>query len=126
MKEIETVLSSGNQDEVETAQAQEQASIQLARERPSHLIAPAIHKSRQSVTDLFAAHHADMGLRNEFLQVAFDLLEVLGWDADARAAALKGTAMKRATLGMWHSNAAIAAGNGGTVPDDAAGSGSPG
>ena len=36
--------------------------IQLARERPSHLIAPAIHKSRQSVTDLFAAHHAEMGL----------------------------------------------------------------
>jgi epoxyqueuosine reductase len=42
---------------------------------------------------------------------SFDLLEVLGWDADARAAALKGTAMKRATLAMWHRNAAIATKN---------------
>lgn len=39
---------------------------------------------------------------------SFDLLEVLGWDAAARARALKGTAMKRATLAMWHRNAAIA------------------
>ena len=38
---------------------------------------------------------------------SFDLLDVLGWDADARAAALRGTALKRATLEMWHRNAAI-------------------
>ncbi len=50
---------------------------------------------------------------------SFDLLEVLGWDADARAAALKGTAMKRATLAMWHRNAAIAAGNDASIPPDA-------
>lgn len=36
---------------------------------------------------------------------SFDLLEILGWDADARAAALRGTAMKRATLEMWRRNA---------------------
>ena len=50
---------------------------------------------------------------------SFDLLEVLGWDAEARAAELKGTAMKRATLAMWHRNAAIAAGNDGSIPRDA-------
>lgn len=49
---------------------------------------------------------------------SFDLLEVLGWDADARARALKGTAMKRATLDMWHRNARIAAGNAPTVSPD--------
>ncbi len=38
---------------------------------------------------------------------SFDLLDVLGWDADARATALRGTAMKRATLAMWKRNASI-------------------
>lgn len=42
---------------------------------------------------------------------SFDLLEVIGWDSSARAAALKGTAMKRATLEMWHRNAEICAHN---------------
>ncbi len=45
---------------------------------------------------------------------SFDLLEVMGWDAADRAAALKGTAMKRATLEMWHRNAEICARNSGT------------
>ena len=49
---------------------------------------------------------------------SFDLLEVLGWDADARARALKGTAMKRATLDMWHRNARIASGNDPKVSPD--------
>jgi L-lactate dehydrogenase complex protein LldF len=31
--------------------------LQLADEPPSHIIAPAIHKSRDQVSDLFAAHH---------------------------------------------------------------------
>lgn len=31
--------------------------VQLAKEAPSHLIAPAIHKSRDDVADLFAEHH---------------------------------------------------------------------
>ena len=41
----------------------------------------------------------------------FDLLEVLGWDADARSAAFTGSAMKRAKLSMMKRNAIIAAGN---------------
>lgn len=35
--------------------------IQLAGEAPSHIIAPAVHKSKQNVTDLFDAHHAKLG-----------------------------------------------------------------
>ncbi|MBI1397765.1 MAG: iron-sulfur cluster-binding protein [Betaproteobacteria bacterium] len=31
--------------------------VQLARETPSHIIAPAIHKSRDDVADLFQEHH---------------------------------------------------------------------
>ncbi|MCX9154769.1 LutB/LldF family L-lactate oxidation iron-sulfur protein [Niveibacterium sp. 24ML] len=31
--------------------------IQLAQEAPSHIIAPAIHKTREQVADLFEAHH---------------------------------------------------------------------
>lgn len=46
---------------------------------------------------------------------SFDLLEVLGWDAGARAEHLRGTPMKRATLDMWRRNAAIAAENDGTI-----------
>ncbi|MDX1694643.1 MAG: LutB/LldF family L-lactate oxidation iron-sulfur protein [Ketobacteraceae bacterium] len=32
--------------------------IQLAQEKPSHIIAPAVHKTRQQVADLFRDHHA--------------------------------------------------------------------
>lgn len=42
---------------------------------------------------------------------SFDLLDVLGWDTGARAAALRGTAMKRATLEMWKRNASIVRAN---------------
>lgn len=35
--------------------------IQLARETPSHIIAPAVHKTKQSVTDLFYQHHHKFG-----------------------------------------------------------------
>ncbi len=31
--------------------------IQLAGERPSHIIAPAVHKTRAQVSELFASHH---------------------------------------------------------------------
>ena len=51
---------------------------------------------------------------------SFDLFEVLGWDAEDRARALKGTAMKRATLEMWHRNARIAAANDPSVSADQA------
>ena len=33
--------------------------LQLAQETPSHIIAPAVHKSREEVTELFAKHHPD-------------------------------------------------------------------
>ena len=35
--------------------------IQLANEYPSHIIAPAVHKSKQNVTDLFYKHHSKLG-----------------------------------------------------------------
>jgi L-lactate dehydrogenase complex protein LldF len=36
--------------------------IQLAEEPPSHIIAPAIHKTREQITALFKQHHARHGL----------------------------------------------------------------
>ena len=36
--------------------------IQLAGETPSHIVAPAIHKTREEIRDLFAKHHAPLGL----------------------------------------------------------------
>ena len=36
--------------------------IQLAKEPPSHIIAPAVHKTKDQVADLFAAKHARHGL----------------------------------------------------------------
>ena len=35
--------------------------IQLANEPPSHLIAPAVHKTKEAVADLFVEHHAQYG-----------------------------------------------------------------
>ena len=58
-------------------------------------------RSRAAATNpAYAARHDD-----------FDLLEVLGWDAQARSAAFIGSAMKRAKLAMMKRNAIIAAGN---------------
>ena len=42
---------------------------------------------------------------------SFDLLEVIGWDEDARREAFIGSAMKRAKLDMMHRNAQIVARN---------------
>jgi len=39
--------------------------IQLANEPPSHIIAPAVHKSRQEIADLFKAHHKEYQLDSE-------------------------------------------------------------
>ncbi|MGB0713084.1 MAG: lactate utilization protein B [Gammaproteobacteria bacterium] len=39
--------------------------IQLAKEPPSHIIAPAVHKTREQVADLFEQFHADMPTRIE-------------------------------------------------------------
>lgn len=35
--------------------------IQLAGEYPSHIIAPAVHKSKQNITDLFYTQHSKLG-----------------------------------------------------------------
>jgi L-lactate dehydrogenase complex protein LldF len=35
--------------------------IQLAGERPSHIIAPAVHKTRPQLTELFSQHHSRLG-----------------------------------------------------------------
>lgn len=36
--------------------------IQLAKEPPSHIIAPAVHKTRQQITELFHQHHQKYGM----------------------------------------------------------------
>ncbi|MEE9318948.1 MAG: LutB/LldF family L-lactate oxidation iron-sulfur protein [Granulosicoccus sp.] len=41
--------------------------IQLAKEGPSHIIAPAIHKTREQVSDLFHEHHAQYGLHERLI-----------------------------------------------------------
>lgn len=42
--------------------------IQLANEAPSHIIAPAIHKTRQQVSDLFHENHAQYGLHERLVE----------------------------------------------------------
>ncbi len=44
--------------------------IQLAKESPSHIIAPAIHKTRRQITELFHQHHAKYGLTQKVEEVA--------------------------------------------------------
>lgn len=39
--------------------------IQLAEEPPSHIIAPAIHKTKEQVSDLFHQHHQQYGLQDK-------------------------------------------------------------
>ncbi|MBX2879193.1 MAG: iron-sulfur cluster-binding protein [Granulosicoccus sp.] len=41
--------------------------VQLAREAPSHILAPAIHKTRDQVSDLFHKNHAQYGLDERLL-----------------------------------------------------------
>jgi L-lactate dehydrogenase complex protein LldF len=43
--------------------------IQLAHEPPSHIIAPAVHKTREQVSDLFHEHHAQYGLTTRLTEV---------------------------------------------------------
>ncbi len=44
--------------------------IQLAGEKPSHIIAPAIHKTRAEITELFHENHQKYGLTEKVEQVA--------------------------------------------------------
>ena len=43
--------------------------IQLADEPPSHIIAPAIHKTRQQITELFHVHHQKHGLTERVTEI---------------------------------------------------------
>ena len=43
--------------------------IQLAKESPSHIIAPAIHKTRRQITELFHEHHAKYGMTERVEEV---------------------------------------------------------
>ncbi len=43
--------------------------IQLAKEPPSHIIAPAVHKTRDQVTELFHDHHGKYGLRERVTEI---------------------------------------------------------
>lgn len=53
---LNTALEQAGLDVVETDLGE--YIIQLAQEPPSHIIAPAVHKTRQAVADLFRRHHA--------------------------------------------------------------------
>ncbi len=44
--------------------------IQLAKEPPSHIIAPAVHKTKDQITELFHAHHQKYGLKDRVTEVA--------------------------------------------------------
>ncbi|MEJ2089947.1 MAG: LutB/LldF family L-lactate oxidation iron-sulfur protein [Gammaproteobacteria bacterium] len=43
--------------------------IQLAKEPPSHIIAPAVHKTKSQITELFYKHHARYGLTERQTEV---------------------------------------------------------
>ena len=47
--------------------------IQLADEPPSHIIAPAVHKTRQQIAELFREHHRPLGL-DEPLETVPDIV----------------------------------------------------
>ncbi len=44
--------------------------LQLAQEPPSHIIAPAIHKTKDQISDLFQASHRKYGLTERLTEVA--------------------------------------------------------
>ena len=44
--------------------------IQLAGEPPSHIIAPAVHKTKDQITELFHTHHEKYGLTDRQTEVA--------------------------------------------------------
>jgi len=68
------------------------------------------HNSARDTGSLDARWGAPHGAYEQ-RAASFDLLEMLGWDEDARRARVSGTPMTRAKLGMFRRNALIAAGN---------------
>lgn len=43
--------------------------IQIAHETPSHIIAPAVHKTKDQISDLFHAHHGRYGFHQRLTEV---------------------------------------------------------
>lgn len=43
--------------------------IQLAKEPPSHIIAPAVHKTKEQISDLFHEHHEQYGFTTRLTEV---------------------------------------------------------
>jgi L-lactate dehydrogenase complex protein LldF len=75
--------------------------VQLRRERPSHVVAPAIHVLKEQVADTFAEHH-----REEPGVGAFDRSEAAGLMAEARAVIRR--RFLEADVGITGANFAIA------------------
>ena len=67
------------------------------------------NRPRPNSADAAATHHPGYAPRPPAPTIS--LLELLGWDADARQAALRRSALKRIRLDMFKRNALIAAGN---------------
>jgi L-lactate dehydrogenase complex protein LldF len=44
--------------------------IQLAKEPPSHIIAPAVHKTREQISELFYQHHQKEGFNEPAIEIA--------------------------------------------------------
>lgn len=66
--DLNTALERAGMEAVETDLGE--YIIQLAHESPSHIIAPAIHKTRGQIAELFHEHHAQYGLTEPLDTVA--------------------------------------------------------
>ena len=64
---LNEALSAANIEPVETDLGE--YIIQLANEPPSHIIAPAVHKTREQIADLFHLHHARYGLTERHTEI---------------------------------------------------------
>ncbi len=65
---LNEALESAGMDVVETDLGE--YIIQLAQEPPSHIIAPAVHKTRRQISELFHAHHRNYGRQERASDVA--------------------------------------------------------
>ena len=65
---INEALAAGGFERIETDLGE--YIIQLADEPPSHILAPAIHKTKQQITDLFQSNHRQYGLTEPKTDVA--------------------------------------------------------
>jgi L-lactate dehydrogenase complex protein LldF len=66
--DLNTALQAAGMEPIETDLGE--YIIQLAEEPPSHIIAPALHKTRQQIIELFRRHHAPLGYEQPLETVA--------------------------------------------------------